>query len=51
VLGLLVGVGLDVAPVRCDDDEPRMRAVILKPLDEFVVGFGVRVVEGGMRYL
>jgi hypothetical protein len=50
-LGLLVGMGLDVAPMRCDDGEPRMRAVIFQSFDEFVVDFGVRVVEGGMRCL
>jgi hypothetical protein len=50
-LGLLVGVGLDVSPMRCDDDEPRMRAVVFKPFDELVVGFGIGVVVGGMRYL
>src|SRR4029453_69101 len=50
-LGLLVGVGLDVSPVRCDDHEPGMRAIILQPFDELVVDFGVGVVEGGMWHL
>jgi hypothetical protein len=50
-LGLLVGVGLDVSPVRCDDDEAGMRAVILQPFNELVVGFGVGVVEGGVWHL
>src|SRR6266487_650118 len=27
-LGLSVGVGLDVSTVRCDDDKPRMRALV-----------------------
>jgi hypothetical protein len=44
-------VGLDVSTVRCDDDKPRMRAVVFQPFDELVVGFGIGVVEGGMRYL
>src|SRR5262245_28343371 len=50
-LGLLVGVELYISPVGCNDDEPRMRAVILKPFDELVVDFGVGVVEGRMWYL
>src|SRR5215471_17466966 len=50
-LGLLIGVGLDVAPVRRDDNEPDMRAVIFQSFDELVVGFGVSVVEGGMWHL
>src|SRR5262245_3311369 len=50
-LGLLVGMGLDVSPVRCDDHEAGMRAVILQPFDELVVGFGFGVVEGGMWHL
>src|SRR5262245_7807777 len=50
-LGLLVSVEFYISPVGCDDDEPRMRAVILKPFNELVVDFGVGVVEGRMWYL
>ena len=50
-LGLFVGVALDISPVRCDDDESRMRAVILQPLDELAVGLGLGVGEGGMWHL
>jgi hypothetical protein len=50
-LGLLVRVGLDVSPVRGDDDEPRMAAVILQPLDELVFGFGVVIIIARMCYL
>src|SRR5215468_12139032 len=50
-LGLLVGMGLDIAPVRCDDHKAGMRAVILQSFDELVVGLGVGVVEGGMWHL
>jgi hypothetical protein len=37
-------MGLDISPVRCDDHEAGMRAVILQPFDELVVGFGFGVV-------
>jgi hypothetical protein len=51
VLGLLVSVGLDFSPVGGDDDEPRMGAVILQPLDELVISFGVVIAIGRMCYL
>src|SRR5262249_21699254 len=50
-LGLLVGMELDVSPVRCDDHKAGMCAVILQPFDELAVGFGVGVIEGGMWHL
>jgi hypothetical protein len=36
--GLLVGMPLDISPVGCDDDEPRVPAVIREPLPT-VAGF------------
>ena len=50
-LGLLVGVGARYPPVGCDDNEPRMRAVIIEPLDEFAVGSALASVKDGMWHL
>ena len=44
-LGLLVGVSLDIPAVGCDGNEPRVRAIIIEPLDEFAGAFGLSVGE------
>ena len=49
MLGLLVGVGLDVSPVGSDDDE--LRAIILQAFDKLALGFRGGIVIGGMCYL
>jgi hypothetical protein len=50
-LGLLVGVRLDVPAVGCDDNELRVRTIIIEPLDEFAAGFGFSVGIGRMGHL
>ena len=47
-LGLLVGVRLDIPALGCDGNEPRVRAIIVEPFDEFAVAFGLSVGEGRM---
>src|SRR5262249_30696508 len=49
--GLLIGEALDISPMGRDDDESRVQAVILQPLDELAVGLGLGVVKSGMWYL
>jgi hypothetical protein len=50
-LGLLVCVRLDIPAVGCDGNEPGVRAIIVEPLDEFTVAFGVSVGKGRMWHL
>jgi hypothetical protein len=50
MLGLLVGVRLDIPAVGCDNNEPRMGAVI-QAFDELALGFSVGIIIRGMCYL
>src|SRR5262249_26978030 len=50
-LGLLVGVRLDIPAVGCDGNEPRVRAIIVDPLNEFAAAFGRIVGEGRIWHL
>jgi hypothetical protein len=50
VLGLAVGVELDVAPVGCDGDEGRARAIV-QPFDELAELLSLGVIQRRMRDL
>ena len=50
-LGLPVGMRLDIPAVGCDNDEPRVHTIIVEPLHEFAVAFGLSVGQGCMWHL